>query len=767
MKLSVSKNNNVLFERDLSEEIAGIEGEHLRFPVGRSSDCPVVLDDKKVSREHAEIIYDNGVWSMRKIAEFAPLIVNGGSINSQVLNIGDQITIGPFTLSVLTLYQPKKAEVVEEYIAPVVEEPAYNPTLESGSDFTEEINMDSSSDLEEVEPVASLPTDSMEMPSEDAPEVEAYSGQEAADFAEVDQSEVASEFSSADFREEKTSMFSGENADSEFPAESEGDDDFGFEDGEGGDLETHEDYEDEDAGEKTQVVQSFVAYQIELFGEYAPYDKFSLDKAETYIGRDPEKCDIVLNDPQVSSRHAVLKKTNVMITLEDLDSGNGTLLNGERINKSILSVGDEFLIGDTSFTLSVKSDLLDTQSERLMPVEEHQEIEIQEVIEVDEDFDEEEGLFGANEAPKPKSLVGKLKLAWKDDKQRRKILIIVAVFAGLLFLLDEQPAEKPKADPNKKEAAPAESVDQEDPFQKLDKEKQAFVEAQYQLAKTLFEQAKYREAILELDKLFAVINDYKRAKQIADLSKKGLEQIEELERQKREEIERKERAIKVKELVERARAAVKERQVEIAESIFSQILELDPENYDVPQLKYEIDAWKKEEDRKKVEEAAEKAERQRQLDLLAPGKTFYLQNEWYKAIIKLEEFLRIKGMDEDLTQEGTKMLAESKSKLSSLVDPLLGKARSLKEGQDLKGSYETYNEILEYDPSHVEALNEMALIRDLLTNRSMKIYREAIVAESLSLFSQAKEKFQEVQQVSPSDSEYFKKASDKLKEYLE
>ncbi len=768
----MSKNNNFLFESDLSQEVKGISGDVLRFPIGRSKGCPVVLDDFQVSREHAELVFDGAGWSIRRLAEFAPLIVNGTSVDQHVLSRGDQITIGPFAISVTDLALPQSEtrsrapEPLEADPLPIEPEAYNEPEAPLGTDtLDQELTQEFDTDLESEQPQL----EDLESTPEEVP-VEEYSGQEAGDFAEIAQDEVASEFSSADFREDKTSMFAGENNESEFPEEGEVDDAFGFDSEEGGELEEMDGFEDDDVGEKTQVVQSFVAYQIELFGEYAPYDKFNLEKAETVIGRDPEKCDIVLNDPQVSSRHAVLKKTNVMITLEDLDSGNGTLLNGERINKSILSVGDEFLIGDTSFTLSVRSDLLESQSERLMPVEENQEIEVEEIVEVDEDFEDEEGglFLEGDEPPKPKSLIGKLKYMWKDDKQRKKLIYIGVGFAVLLLFLDGDPPAKPKVDPKKTdENSQEEKIDQGDPFLKLTKDQQAFVEAQYQLSKTLFEQAKYADAIFELNKLFAVIDNYKRAKQIAELSKKGLAKIEELEAEKQREIERKQRALKVKELVERARSAVKERQVDVADSIFSQILELDPENYDVPQLKYEIDAWKKEEERKKVEEAAAKAERQRQLDSLAPGKTFYLQNEWYKAIIKLEEFLRLKGMDEDLIQEATKMLADSKAKLASIVDPLLGKARSLKEGQDLKGSYETYNEILDHDPSHVEALNEMAQIRDILTSRSMKIYREAIVAESLSLFSQAKEKFQEVQQISPSDSEYYKKATERLKDYLE
>jgi hypothetical protein len=124
-------------------------------------------------------------------------------------------------------------------------------------------------------------------------------------------------------------------------------------------------------------------------------------------------------------------------------------------------------------------------------------------------------------------------------------------------------------------------------------------------------------------------------------------------------------------------------------------------------------------------------------------------------------------MDEDLVKEATNMLTTSKKKLNGLIKPLLGKARSLGEGQDLKGSYESYHEILNYHPSHVEALNEMDDIREKLTLRSRRIYREAIISESLSLFDDAKEKFQEVQQVSPTDSEYYIKATEKLKQYLD
>ena len=155
------------------------------------------------------------------------------------------------------------------------------------------------------------------------------------------------------------------------------------------------------------------------------------------------------------------------------------------------------------------------------------------------------------------------------------------------------------------------------------------------------------------------------------------------------------------------------------------------------------------------------------VDALTPGKTYYLKKEWYKAILKLEEFLRRQGTDEDLVKEGSDMLSDAKTQLASDLGPLVAKARSLKEGQDLKSAYEAYLEILKIEPTNAEALNEVDEIKNQLDLRSKRIYRDAIIAESLSLFNDAKEKFQEVQQISPTDSEYYKKATEKLKNYLE
>ena len=75
-------------------------------------------------------------------------------------------------------------------------------------------------------------------------------------------------------------------------------------------------------------------------GETAPlllvrtkgYDR-SLQPGPSYlIGRDPD-CDIVIIDPRVSRRHAVLRLEDGRWVLADNGSANGTFLNGQRVTR--------------------------------------------------------------------------------------------------------------------------------------------------------------------------------------------------------------------------------------------------------------------------------------------------------------------------------------------------------------------------------------------------------------------------------------------------
>jgi hypothetical protein len=72
------------------------------------------------------------------------------------------------------------------------------------------------------------------------------------------------------------------------------------------------------------------------------------------IGRDP-KNDIVLDDRRVSRRHAEVRLRLGRYTLYDLQSTNGTFVNGRRIAEMVLSHNDRITIGGAELVVRLES----------------------------------------------------------------------------------------------------------------------------------------------------------------------------------------------------------------------------------------------------------------------------------------------------------------------------------------------------------------------------------------------------------------------------
>jgi hypothetical protein len=75
----------------------------------------------------------------------------------------------------------------------------------------------------------------------------------------------------------------------------------------------------------------------------------SLDKGVTVIGRS-SGCDIVVDDPNVSRRHAEIRRLGEGYSLVDLGSTNGTEVNGQRVGETSLMNGDVIGVGTTRLT---------------------------------------------------------------------------------------------------------------------------------------------------------------------------------------------------------------------------------------------------------------------------------------------------------------------------------------------------------------------------------------------------------------------------------
>ncbi len=71
--------------------------------------------------------------------------------------------------------------------------------------------------------------------------------------------------------------------------------------------------------------------------------KFVINE-ELTIGRSPNN-EVVLKEPRVSRRHAVLRHSGNQYMIIDNNSSNGTYVNGHPITEQILRSGDKLQVG--------------------------------------------------------------------------------------------------------------------------------------------------------------------------------------------------------------------------------------------------------------------------------------------------------------------------------------------------------------------------------------------------------------------------------------
>jgi tetratricopeptide (TPR) repeat protein len=92
LKIKVFENAQSFFERQVSADA------DLR--IGRAPHCDLVLDSKRISREHGRIYHANGAWHIEDLKSQNGIRVNGKKITSEKLQHGDVIQIGDYRLEI-------------------------------------------------------------------------------------------------------------------------------------------------------------------------------------------------------------------------------------------------------------------------------------------------------------------------------------------------------------------------------------------------------------------------------------------------------------------------------------------------------------------------------------------------------------------------------------------------------------------------------------------------------------------------------------------
>jgi two-component system cell cycle response regulator len=94
-------------------------------------------------------------------------------------------------------------------------------------------------------------------------------------------------------------------------------------------------------------------------------EMFRIDAGESFVGRG-QVASVRLNDDGISRKHARLQQSGGEVLIEDLDSANGTVVNGVPVKLQILKDGDKIRLGSTTILKFTYNDHLDESFQQQM-----------------------------------------------------------------------------------------------------------------------------------------------------------------------------------------------------------------------------------------------------------------------------------------------------------------------------------------------------------------------------------------------------------------
>ena len=94
-----------------------------------------------------------------------------------------------------------------------------------------------------------------------------------------------------------------------------------------------------------------------ILGATPGQERRPIVRAKTVFGR--KTVDVVLDDPAISTEHFQIEAFGKEFFLRDMDSRNGTFLNGTKVRYSQLLPGDQITVGKTTLIFRTSDDLID------------------------------------------------------------------------------------------------------------------------------------------------------------------------------------------------------------------------------------------------------------------------------------------------------------------------------------------------------------------------------------------------------------------------
>lgn len=689
------------------------------YRIGRSDFSDIVLPSDKVSRSHLELRVTESAVYMTNMTTAGKVKVNGKSTETAEIADGDELSVGPYRVVV---FHGERQE--EEAAAPqepdMGEAPAENP--EGGGDFNQEAQGGEN-------PFGNQDEAAEPPPQEDAP---AEEGAAVLDFQNPQDAAIPDFQPENAFRTEGTAALRAETV-----------------------------------VEMKPVVAKLIFSEGPRAGE-----ELFLETYEVTFGRS-KKADIFLDDEKLSRLHAKITRVGMGYRLVDMNSRNGTYVNGVRILEHPLSSFDQIEIGNSKIKFLVHDIISDQRAggplvaggktDPPSPVEETKSLQL--------DPNDEE-LRAVLQRTEPNRGPSQLNTRFPNENQQGlsgRTKLLLGLIGGLIVVLlllpsakDKTKVEAPSADKKVADSAKLSPLMPKE-YAELSPEIQRMIEGRYNSAIKAADQEKYSDAVAQLKKIHEVLPYYKNSRDLYDQYMRKVKEKQILEAQEKAKRDEKE---DLQAYLEDGKEYLKEGDFDRAAESFNSAIVIDPNNplaiRGLKAAEYKV----RDMDKIPSERDPEKEKRKAVADLFQKAVAAFSNKSYQEAIDTAEKIrqIELKG-DTQYLNEAKQIIDRSRMLQKEEFEPFLIQAKEKFAEGDYNASRDLCEEMIKRDAAYEEAKECVLKAKKQLNRLAKEAYTHGYILESMNRLEEAKQYWNRARNYVRPGDDYYDKVVKKLDYY--
>lgn len=471
------------------------------------------------------------------------------------------------------------------------------------------------------------------------------------------------------------------------------------------------------------------------------------------LGRD-EGCDIVIEDVKSSREHCEIYKKNGSYFVLDKDSSNGTLFNGSKMSykkEYSLKSGDNIQIGQHTLTFEIRDPHFQEKLS-LIPL-----------------GDQGSSFDGSYHSPATSGMPSGQKVI-KIEPVRNKKLFAYGLGGALALILAYNLGSGLNSESKQEmSSSTAQNISPEltNPYDSLAEDQKEYINKSFKLGQTLFKEGKYELALIEVEKIHALVPEYKDSKSIQKYSKAAINTLMEQNEISRQEQEQSLLGARVALMIDDCEMKYKNSlDSGNLDQCLSAIEDLDPENVRINQLKMLADQNEAKKDAVAAQKASYRNRVSQRRQLFERAVVLVRKGKVLDAISAHNRNIASTLPDpENLEKKSKQEVDALQKKIQEDLKKYAAEAEQAYNQKNYRAAIKKLEDAIRLNPQDRFIKDTHAQYSKELYNQVKALYGDSVLEENLGNIDSAKEKWRKIHAMDMEYGEYYKKANSKLKKY--